>query len=80
VINSGTLVITNNLKNYQATVTASAITWNSTCNCPVSGSLTGTLIGSKTGTVDLEITGCGTATLTTAQTHETIDFDRCGKL
>jgi hypothetical protein len=80
VVNGGTLVIQHNLLNYSAALSPQHLAWSTTCNCPVSGSWTGTLSGSRTGSYTLEITGCGTAALTVGDASESIILDRCGAL
>jgi hypothetical protein len=80
VANGGTLVVQHNLAKYTATLTPNDVTWAATCNCAVSGSFTGTLSGSRTGSYALELTGCGTANLTVGTVTESIELDRCGTL
>jgi hypothetical protein len=83
VITGGTLVVTHNLANYSVSLTPDNLTWTPTCNCPSSGSLTGTVTSSgvdngKTATVTL--TGCGTADVTINGETESVTMDRCSTI
>ena len=78
VVSGGTLVITHNILRYSAALTPDALAWSADCNCPVSGSLSGSLSGSVSGSYTLEITGCGTAKLTARGKSSNITLDRCG--
>ncbi|MCM2322947.1 MAG: hypothetical protein NDJ90_06760, partial [Oligoflexia bacterium] len=53
----------------------SNVTWTSTCNCAVNGTWNGTCSDGKTASLD--ITGCGTATLTIDAITQDVAFDRC---
>jgi hypothetical protein len=83
VITGGTLVVQHNLANYSVSLTPDNLTWTPTCNCPSSGSLTGTVTSSgadngKSATVTL--TGCGTADVTINGETESVTLDRCGAI
>jgi hypothetical protein len=71
----GTLRVTNNLTNVTCDYSPTDVTWVSTCNCATSGTWSGSCSDGKT--TSLELTGCGSATLTTGSESESITFDRC---
>lgn len=75
VVDGGTLRVTNNLTSVYCDYSPEDVTWSSGCNCPSSGTWTGTCSDSKT--TELEITGCGTGTLTINGVEESLTFDRC---
>lgn len=76
VLSGGTLRVRNNITSTTCDYSPTAVTWNGTCNCPVSGSWAGSCSTGKT--TNISITGCGTATYTEGTTTENISFDRCG--
>jgi hypothetical protein len=83
VITGGTLVVQHNLANYSVSLTPDNLTWTPTCNCPSSGSLTGTVTSTgpddgKSATVTL--TGCGTADVAINGETESVTLDRCGAI
>jgi hypothetical protein len=83
VIVAGVLEVTHKLAGYKVTLTAQNIAWASTCNCAVSGRLTGAVSGGgkldgKTAAVD--ITACGEAEVTVDGQTESVTLDRCGPL
>jgi hypothetical protein len=80
VVNGGTLVVQHNLLHYNVALTPDSLAWSADCNCPVSGSLNGVLGGSAAGSYTIELTGCGTATLTVNGRGESIELDRCGSI
>ena len=80
VIVSGALEVTHNLAGYKVTLVPQNLTWAPTCNCAVSGQLTGTISSSgkldgKSATVSL--TGCGKADVTIDGDSESVTLDRC---
>jgi hypothetical protein len=79
VIASGTLVVEHKLAGYTVTLEASNLTWQPTCNCAVSGTLTGQVAGGqlsgKSATVTLK--GCGHADVTIGGDTESVTLDRC---
>jgi hypothetical protein len=80
VIASGTLEVSHNVGGYKVSLTPSNLTWTSSCNCAVSGSLTGTISGGgrldgKSATI--ELTGCGEADVTIGTDTNSITLDRC---
>jgi len=77
VLNGGTLRVVNNLTSNVCTFSPNNVTWtSSTCNCPTQGSWTGSC--TSTGSITLEITGCGSAKYTEGNDTTTVTFDRCG--
>jgi hypothetical protein len=78
VMSGGSLRVTNNLSSGTCDYVPSALTWGSTCNCPTSGSWTGTCSDGKT--TSLTITGCGTGTYTLNSESESFTMDRCYSL
>jgi hypothetical protein len=79
VIVSGALVVTHKLAGYSVTLQPHNLTWTATCNCAVSGSLTGTVSGGKKDgkTATVELTGCGQAEVTIDGDSESVTLDRC---
>jgi hypothetical protein len=82
VIASGMLEVDHHVAGYTVTLAPSNLTWNASCNCAVSGSLTGTVAG---GPFDGEattvtMTGCGHADVTIGDETESITLDRCGAI
>lgn len=75
-VNQGTVIITNNLNGKTCTLQPSNLVWNNSCNCPISGSWTGSCSDSGT-TATLDITGCGTGNATLNGEIKSVDFDRC---
>lgn len=76
-ISAGTLIITNNLNSVSCTLTPSSVTWGaSNCNCPTSGSWTGSCTDSNTYTVSYP-GSCGYANITYNGTTKQIVMDRC---
>jgi hypothetical protein len=78
----GTLVVTHHLAGYSVSLTPDNLTWAPTCNCAVSGKLTGTVSGGsadgKSATVT--ITGCGTADVDIDGDSESVTLDRCTQI
>ena len=74
-MSGGTLRVTNNLTDVTCDYSPTDVTWVSTCNCATSGTWSGSCSDGKT--TSLELTGCGSATLTTGSESESITFDRC---
>jgi hypothetical protein len=79
VIVSGTLEVTHHLAGYTVDLTPNNLTWNGTCNCAVSGSLSGTVTGGKHDgkMATVMITGCGEADVTIDGQTTPITLDRC---
>ncbi len=82
VINSGKLEIEHKLAGYTLTLVPENLTWDGTCNCPVSGKLTGSITGGKNSgdTASVEFQGCGSGTVTVGGESKTVSFDRCSLL
>jgi hypothetical protein len=70
----GTLRVTNNLTEEACEYTPTDVTYDADCNCPVSGSWSGTCGEDESS---IEITGCGTATITRDNESKSVTFDRC---
>jgi hypothetical protein len=82
VIASGALVVTHKLAGYSVTLTPQNLAWASTCNCAVSGSLTGTVAGGKDDgkSATVTLTGCGQADVTINGDSESVTLDRCATM
>ncbi len=78
VISSGKLRVTNNSTGVVCDYTPSSVTWGSSCNCPISGSVSGTCTNGKS--VSLRIVGCGLASVTFGDKTEDVSMDRCSSL
>ena len=77
VLTGGSLRVANNLTNVTCDYVPTNVTWaGTTCNCPTSGSWSGTCSSGKSTT--LNITGCGTASYTEGSDTVNVVFDRCG--
>ncbi len=81
-VDGGTLVIEHKLASYTTTLSVQSLQWSATCNCATSGTLTGQNSGSRTGNFKIDLTGCGTATVSgtgadggTFTTN--VDVDQC---
>ncbi len=74
-MSGGNLRVTNNLTSVTCDYVPTGVTWVSTCNCPTSGSWSGSCSDGKT--TSLAITGCGAGTLTVGSDTEAFTFDRC---
>jgi hypothetical protein len=72
----GALTMLNNLTSVSCSVSPSAITWGASCNCPTSGSWSGSCSDSTTFTVAFTST-CGQATVTKGTETSTVTMDRC---
>lgn len=75
-LTGGTLQVTNNLNGQVCTITPSSVTWISGCNCPTSGSWTGSCTSGETLTVAFNST-CGSSTVTLGSEVKTVTLDRC---
>lgn len=76
VIANGSIQIRNNINSVTCTYSPNNVRWTSDCNCPVSGSWSGSCSDGHTASVVLS--GCGTATVSYDDVSESITFDRCG--
>ena len=78
VMTGGQLEIKNLTRGSTAVLTPNNLTWSSTCNCAVSGSLSGSTSGDESfDDFSITITGCGTATVSSGGKSEDVEFDRC---
>lgn len=73
-LEGGGFRVTNQLTNLACTFTPSGVTWSTVCNCPISGSWTGSCGGNE---ATLSITGCGTANFSSGSETISLRFDRC---
>ncbi|MES1204426.1 MAG: hypothetical protein ABUS79_00690 [Pseudomonadota bacterium] len=82
VIASGALEITHNLAGYKVTLVPRNLAWSASCNCAVSGSLTGTVSGGSADgkSASVELTGCGQANVTIDGDTESVTLDRCAAI
>jgi hypothetical protein len=82
VIKSGKFDVVHNLAGYTVQLVPADVTWNGTCNCPVSGKLTGSITAGKNVGKSAEVVfnGCGKGTVTVGTDTEDVDFDRCAAL
>jgi hypothetical protein len=79
VIVSGMLEVSHNLAGYKVTLAPENLAWSASCNCAVSGKLTGTVDGGRLSgkSATVEITGCGQAQVTVDGDTESVTLDRC---
>jgi hypothetical protein len=79
---SGALVVTHHLAGYAVTLEPHDLAWASTCNCAVSGSLTGTVSGGKEDgkSATVTITACGQAQVDIDGDTESVTLDRCAPI
>jgi hypothetical protein len=84
VVVSGTLEVTHALAGYTVSLEASNLTWQATCNCAVSGTLTGSVTaggGQLPGkSAVVQIKSCGHADVTIDGDTESVTLDRCAGL
>ncbi|MBI3181467.1 MAG: hypothetical protein HYZ28_04935 [Myxococcales bacterium] len=80
VLNGGKLEVTNSKRNYTVVLAPENLKWSATCSCPVSGKLTGSVTSGGSGTVTIEVTGCGTAKLTVQGETSDVTLERCSSL
>ncbi len=77
VINGGALAVTNNLTNQVCTVSPNNVAWTSTtCNCPTSGTWTGTCSTGEPVSVAFTST-CGSVDAVFGTASKTVTIDRC---
>ncbi len=76
---SGALEVSHNLAGYKVTLVPQNLTWATTCNCAVSGTLTGTVSGGQHDgkSASVTITGCGAAEVTIDGETDSVTMDRC---
>jgi hypothetical protein len=82
VIVSGALEVTHHLAGYKVTLVPQNLSWSTTCNCAVSGSLSGTVSGGKHDgkSALVTLTGCGQADVTVDGDTESVTLDRCASI
>lgn len=78
VLNGGTLRILNNKTSESCDISPTNVQWEANCNCPTSGSWTGTCAGGKTMT--LTYGSCGTAEFELDSNRGSVTLDRCYSL
>lgn len=78
-IESGTLEVSHNLAGYKVSLMAEDLAWSATCNCAVSGKLTGIVQGGKASgkSASVVITSCGHADITIDDDTDSVVLDRC---
>ena len=67
-ITAGTWEVYHNIAKYTASLAFDNVAWEAGCNEPTSGTVTGTLTGSQSGTFTLTFGACGTSTLVYTET------------
>jgi hypothetical protein len=79
---SGALQVSHNLAGYTVTLTPDNLAWSASCNCAVSGKLTGTVDGGKLSgkSATVELTGCGQANVTVDGETDSVTLDRCATI
>jgi hypothetical protein len=79
VIVSGALEVTHHLAGYAVTLTPNNLAWSASCNCAVSGTLTGTVSGGRADgkSASITLTGCGEADVTIDGQTDSVTLDRC---
>ncbi len=82
VIVSGALEVSHNLAGYKVTLSPQNLTWTASCNCAVSGTLTGTVSGGKHDgqSASVTLTGCGQADVTIDGETDSVTLDRCSAI
>ncbi len=75
-MNGGIILIKDNLTDVTCTLTPNNMAWTSSCNCPTSGSMSGTCSDSSTFAVAFNST-CGESTVTKSGVDTTVTLDRC---
>ena len=82
VVKSGKFDVIHNLAGYTVQFVPDNVSWDGTCNCPVSGKLTGSIIAGKNVGKSAEVVfnGCGKGTVTVGTDTEDVNFDRCAAL
>lgn len=76
VLSGGVLRVTNNSTGVTCDYVPSSVAWTSNCNCPTTGTWTGTC--SNGLNASLQHTGCGAAVYTLGSTTIDLSLDRCG--
>ncbi len=76
VLSGGVLRVTNNSTGVTCDLVPASVAWTTNCNCPTTGSWTGTC--SNGVNTSLQHTGCGAAVFTLGSTTVDVSLDRCG--
>jgi len=81
-LKSGKLVVEHKVAGYSTTLQPEGLKWNGSCNCPVSGKLTGSIAGGKHDgkSASIEFTSCGSGNVTLDGEVTPVAFDRCSAL
>lgn len=77
VLSGGQLEINHNVAGFTAIMSPTNLQWNNTCCHPVSGSLSVTYSGSKTGNATVTFSGCGSASVNQGGQVSTINMSYC---
>lgn len=79
VISSGTLEIDESVQGYGAVLAVESLTWEANCNCPVAGTLSGTITDAASNTRSTAITfaGCGTGSVAVNGQAKALEFASC---
>lgn len=82
VIVSGGLEVSHNLAGYKVMLVPQNLAWSASCNCAVSGTLSGTVIGGRSDgrSASIELVGCGEAELTLDGETSLVTLDRCAPI
>lgn len=75
-MSGGAMLITNNLTAVACSLTPASIAWTASCNCPTSGTWSGSCTDSSTLSVAFTST-CGQTTVTKDGVASTVTMDRC---
>jgi hypothetical protein len=75
-MSGGGITIVNNLTSVSCTMTPTSVAWTSGCNCPTTGSWSGTCTDSTSMSVTFGST-CGEATVVKGTESKTVTMDRC---
>ncbi len=76
-ITGGAILLTNNLNSVTCSLTPASVQWaNTNCNCPTSGSWTGSCSTGETYSLTFT-SSCGVANLTLGSTSRGLTLDRC---
>lgn len=77
LVNGGQIEVNHNLAGLTALIEPNQVQWSSSCCHPVSGSLTITYSGSRTGSASIEFLGCGAAQIVRAGQIQNIGLSYC---
>lgn len=76
-VDGGQIEVNHNLAGFTATITPSQIQWDNNCCHPVSGTLSVTYSGARTGSASIEFQGCGSAQIVRAGQTENLGLSYC---